>query len=161
MISYVFDYLHTSYNFADPSSENHLKEYSRGIKVLTEQFWGVGLGQGGSVGGAYGQLKAGGENLYLAIGGERGVCGLSLFIAFVMLLLIRLYRFARNDKLESLERNIVIAVFSLTVGFAITSLTTGTWFGFKDAFIYWWLLGLCGQLMFDSRYLSVPGRAAV
>lgn len=152
MVPYIIDYIQVTFNIADPSSQNHLSEITRGWSVLFESFWGVGLGQGGVVGGAYGQLKAGGENLYLAIGGERGIVGLGLFLLFLITVLLSLIKVRKLEGLKSFEKNIIIATFAVTVAFALTSLTTETWFGFKDAFVYWWFLGASASVLFRRNY---------
>ena len=156
-IQVAFDFLVETWNLQDSSSVGHLTAMLLGVAVVIQHPFGVGLGQGGAVGKAFGDLLAGYESLYITIAGEIGVVGLGLFLLFCFGLLRFLSLGISKEFRSGGDWVIVNSAFLLTFGFMFTSLTTETWFGFRNAWFYWILTGFAVTIV-NNRRLERPAQ---
>lgn len=131
-------------SLSDPSSQGHFAAYEKAFDVIPEHPLGIGLGQSGSVGAAFGNGGGLGESLYFTILSEQGYLGFIIFVFFVSNLLFHLKRktiFTSHDFNVSLLRHLNISIFSLTFFYIFASMNTEQWRGFTMSGFYWLFLG--------------------
>lgn len=131
----------------DPSSKVHYDALSAGFAQLLTNPVGVGLGQGGQIGRAYGSSLAGGESLFLVAGNERGWLGLALVVALFVVCFRALRPNSCADELtgagreqpevEALRRGSRSAVAAL----ALASITTEHAVAFISTWLLWVAVG--------------------
>lgn len=138
----IFEFLQLSFSLSDASSRGHLFAMQYGLDVVLNNPWGVGLGQGGPMGAAFGQQAAGWESLFLMIAGERGILSAFVFIVTIIVLIYHLWKRIRLVKSHSILYLVSVTILLATFGYFLTSFTTETWFGFQYGGIYWIVLGL-------------------
>lgn len=132
--------------FNDPSSKLHYLAIRDGFSQLLDNPVGIGLGQGGQVGRAFSDSRAGGESLFLVAGNERGWVGLILIVALFAACWHTLRPRDRNEKqgtraraLESevLRRGLRGAIAVLVFG----SITTEHAVAFTSSWLLWVAVG--------------------
>lgn len=75
------------------------------------------------------------ENYYLQIAHEKGLIGLFLFLAILVMVGLRLYRSSRADK-------VALALFASFIGLVVTNFLVHIWANEAVAYTWWGLAGL-------------------
>ena len=121
----------------DPSARAHVEHISDGLSQLAANPAGHGLGQGGQVGRVYGDALAGGENLYLVAGNERGWLGLTLLIVLLLSLFTSIS--TRPGEHAPLADSVRLTLLVLVMA----SFTTEHAIAFNSSWVFWTATGFC------------------
>ncbi len=131
----------------DPSSNVHYAAIRDGYLQLLTNPLGVGLGQGGQIGRAFGYDRAGGESLYFVAGNERGWLGLALVVGLFLVCFtaIGLHHIPVEDvnvgSDESEAEALCHGLRRAVVVLAIASVTTEHAVAFTSTWLLWVALG--------------------
>jgi hypothetical protein len=124
----------------DPSSRAHWAAVLDGAAKLSRNPVGVGLGQGGQIGRTLGQQLAGGENLFLVVGNERGWLGLVL----TLLLFAMIFRLANQVRRSARDHHTVWLADGLCLATPVVflaSLATEHGIAFSSSWLFWIVAG--------------------
>jgi O-antigen ligase len=150
----VYDTFHSSYTGSlDMSSYLRLFVWKGAVQYfahapLIEKLFGVGIANMMTIPYPsyifYNKHVGGAHNNYLHVLLETGIVGLILFLVFFILVLIRLYRQGKNDRLA-------LSYFIITLSLLFSGMTQET-FWFQPAFGLLWLYYICLLAMISNPY---------
>lgn len=136
--------------FKDYSAFVHIREIKNGYENFKKYPMGIGLGCGGSIGRAYNTSLAG-ENLYFAIGVERGIIGLLLFFLMSLALIKFCHKNRKHGNTEPLLFMLIYPIIISTLGYLVASVTTEHWQAFVSSGVYWIFAGITVQAIIKYK----------